>query len=59
MKLWNNHMANMNEETKKTGNKLTNILKKGIVISGVIARTLIGVGAAAFLFLGLKKKKSN
>jgi hypothetical protein len=49
----------MNEETKKTGNKLTNILKKGIVISGVVARTLIGVGAAAFLFLGLKKKKSK
>lgn len=49
----------MNEETKKTGNKLTNILKKGIVISGVVARTLIGVGAAAVLFLGLKKKKSK
>jgi hypothetical protein len=49
----------MNEETKKIGNKLTNILKKGIVISGVVARTLIGVGAAAFLFLGLKKKKAK
>jgi hypothetical protein len=52
----NNHPDNMNEEPKKTGNKLTNILKKGIVISGVVARTLIGVGAAALLFLGLKRK---
>jgi hypothetical protein len=49
----------MNEENRETGNKLTKILKKGIVISGVVARTLIGVGAAALLFLGIKKKKSK
>lgn len=39
--------------------KLKKILKKGIVISGVVARTLIGAGAAALLFLGIKKKKSK
>ncbi len=49
----------MNEENKKNGNKFTKLLKKGIVISGVVARTLIGVGAAALLFIGFKKKKSK
>ena len=50
-------IGNMNEENRKNGNKLTKIFKKGIVLSGVVARTLIGVGAAALLFLGVKKKK--
>ena len=51
--------GNRNKENRKNGNKLTKILKKGIVISGLVARTLIGVGAAALLFLGVKKKKSK
>ena len=35
----------------------TDILKKGIIISGAVARSLIGIGAAALAFLALKKKK--
>jgi hypothetical protein len=49
-------LGNMNEERRKNGNKLTKILKKGIMISSVVARTLIGVGAAALLFLGVRRK---
>jgi galactokinase/mevalonate kinase-like predicted kinase len=49
----------MHEEDIRTGNKLAKILKKGIVISGAVARTLIGAGAAALLFLLVKKKKHD
>ena len=49
----------MDEENRKTGNKLTEMIRKGIVISGMVARTLIGAGAAALLFLGVKKKKAK
>jgi hypothetical protein len=35
------------------------VLKKGIVIAGAVMRTLIGIGATALLFFGLKKKKSK
>jgi hypothetical protein len=52
-------IENINEENGKTGNKLTRIFKKGIVISGVVARTLIGAGAAALLFFGVKKNKTK
>ena len=49
----------MNEENKKTGNKLTKIIKEAIALSGVVARTLIGAGAVALLVLGVKKKQSK
>ncbi len=35
------------------------ILKKAITVSGAIARTAIGIGASALLFLALKKKKKK
>lgn len=38
-------------------NKVKKILKKGILISGAIARSLIGIGATLLLFCALKKKK--
>jgi hypothetical protein len=34
----------------------TDVLKKGIMISGVVVRSLIGIGAAALAYLALKKK---
>jgi len=34
----------------------TDILKKGIMISGAVARSLIGIGATALAYLALKKK---
>jgi hypothetical protein len=49
----------MNEENRKNGNKLTKIIKKALVISGVFARTLIGAGAMALLVLGVKKRQSK
>jgi len=33
------------------------VLKKGIVISGVLTRSVIGIGAAILLLFSLKKKK--
>jgi hypothetical protein len=33
------------------------ILKKSIMISGAVVRSLIGIGATALAFLALKKKK--
>ena len=39
---------------KETAKK---ILKNGILISGAVARSVIGIGAAAMLFFALKKKK--
>ena len=35
------------------------VLKKGIIIAGAIMRSLIGIGAAALLVIGLKKKKTK
>ena len=35
----------------------TDVLKKGIMISGAVVRSMIGIGAAALAFLALKKKK--
>ena len=35
----------------------TDVLKKGIMISGAVVRSLIGIGATALAFLALKKKK--
>ena len=34
----------------------TDVLKKGIMISGAVVRSMIGIGAAALAFLALKKK---
>jgi len=36
-----------------------NILKRGILISGAVVRSVIGIGATALLFFGLKKKKAK
>jgi len=35
----------------------TDILKKGIMISGAVVRSLIGIGATALAYFALKKKK--
>jgi hypothetical protein len=37
--------------------KISDILKKGAMVSGAIARGVIGIGAAALAFLAFKKKK--
>jgi hypothetical protein len=38
-------------------NKVKNILKKGILVSGAITRSLIGIGTAVLLFFALKRKR--
>jgi hypothetical protein len=38
-------------------NKVKKILTKGILVSGVILRSLIGIGATVLLFCALKRKK--
>ncbi len=38
---------------------IKNILKKTILISGAVARSVIGIGATALLFFALKKKKAK
>jgi hypothetical protein len=35
------------------------ILKSGISISGAVARSVIGIGAAVLLLFSLKKKKAK
>jgi len=40
-------------------NRIKNILKKGVSISGAIMRSLIGIGATALLLFSLKKKKKE
>ncbi len=35
------------------------ILKRSILISGVVARSVIGIGAIVLLFFALKKKKAK
>jgi hypothetical protein len=40
-------------------NKVKKILGKGILVSGAIARSLIGIGATVLLFFTVKKKKVN
>jgi len=38
-------------------NKVKKILKKGILVSGAIARSLIGIGATVLFFFSLRRKK--
>jgi hypothetical protein len=40
-------------------NSIVKILKRSILISGAVARSIIGVGATALLFFALKKKKAK
>jgi len=35
------------------------IIEKIIITSGAVVRSLIGIGATALLFFGLKKKKKS
>jgi hypothetical protein len=35
------------------------ILKRTIIASGAVVRILIGIGAAAIVFVGLKKRKKR
>jgi len=42
---------------KLLNTRQTDVLKKGVMISGAVVRSLIGIGAAALAFLALKKKK--
>lgn len=35
------------------------ILRRAILISGAIARSIIGIGATVLLFFALKKKKAK
>jgi hypothetical protein len=38
-------------------NKVKRVVKKGILVSGAIVRSLIGIGATVLLFFALKRKK--
>jgi hypothetical protein len=38
---------------------IVKILKRSILISGAVARSIIGVGATVLLFFALKKKKTR
>jgi hypothetical protein len=38
-------------------NKVKKVVKKGILVSGAIVRSLIGIGATVLLFFALKRKK--
>jgi len=42
---------------KLLNTRQTAVLKKGVMISGAVVRSLIGIGATALAFLALKKKK--
>jgi hypothetical protein len=47
------------EESLKKRKSIANILKKGISITGAVARSVVGLGATVLLFLAFKKKKSK
>ena len=47
------------EKSLRERKSLSDILKKGIAISGAVARSVIGFGATVLLFLAFKKKKSK
>ncbi len=47
------------EKFSRERKSLSDILKKGIAISGAAARAVIGLGASVLLFLAFKKKKSR
>jgi len=36
-----------------------NIVKRAVLISGAVLRSILGIGATALLFFGLKKKKAK
>jgi hypothetical protein len=38
---------------------IASIFKKGISITGAVARSVVGLGATVLLFLAFKKKKSK
>ena len=40
-------------------NRMKRIFKKGILISGALARVFIGVGATVLLFCSLKRRKAK
>lgn len=42
-----------------TKRNIMNIVKRTILISGAVVRSVIGIGASALLVLGLKKKKTK
>jgi hypothetical protein len=39
--------------------KLMKILRRSVLVSGAVARSVIGIGATALLFLALKKRKKK
>ena len=39
--------------------KLMKILRRSVLISGAVARSVIGIGAAALFFFALKKRKTK
>jgi len=45
------------EKSLRKRKSLSDILRKGIAISGAVARSAIGFGATVLLFLAFKKKK--
>jgi hypothetical protein len=47
------------EESLKKRKSFADIFKKGIAITGAIARSVVGLGATALLLLAFRKKKSK
>lgn len=39
--------------------RLMKIIRRSVLISGAVARSVIGIGATALLFLALKKRKTK
>jgi hypothetical protein len=52
-------LINDNIENMSDKSSIKNILKKTILISGAVARSIIGIGATVLLFFALKKKKGK
>jgi hypothetical protein len=44
---------------EKNRKSIGSILKRGIIISGAVARSVIGLGATVLLFFAFKKKKTK
>jgi hypothetical protein len=39
--------------------RLMKILRRSVLISGAVARSVIGIGAAALFFFAMKKRKTK
>jgi len=47
------------ENFSKKRKSIVDVLKKGITISGAVARSVVGLGATVLLFFAFRKKKTK